>query len=91
MVLCGNKNLTKLPQKIFKNLLTNTLKYAIIKTLKERLIKMTVAELIRMLSQQNQDYVIYREHEDRELREACWGDFQELFWIWDKSEVEEDD
>lgn len=52
---------------------------------------MTVAELIRMLSQQNQDYVIYREYEDRGLREACWGDFQELFWILDRLEVEGED
>jgi hypothetical protein len=52
---------------------------------------MTVAELIERLSMQNQDYVIYREYEDRELREACWGDFQELFWILDKSEVEGED
>ena len=52
---------------------------------------MTVAELIRMLLTQNQDYVIYREYEYNELREACWGDFQELFWILDRSEVEGED
>ena len=52
---------------------------------------MTVAELIRMLLTQNQDYVIYREYEHNELREACWGDFQELFWILDRSEVEGED
>jgi hypothetical protein len=51
---------------------------------------MTVAELIERLSKQNQDYVIYRDYGNG-LEEASWGDFMELFWIWDKSEVEEGD
>ena len=49
---------------------------------------MTVAELIERLSKQNQDYVIYRDYGNG-LEEASWGDFMELFWIWDKLEVKE--
>lgn len=51
---------------------------------------MTVAEFIERLSKQNKDYVIYRDYGNG-LEEASWNDFMELFWIWDKSEVEEED
>ena len=51
---------------------------------------MTVAELIKRLSKQNPDYVVYRDY-GYGLEEISWGDFMEMFWIWDKSEVEEED
>ena len=51
---------------------------------------MTVAEFIERLSKQNQDYVIYRDY-GYGLKEISWDDFMNLFWIWDKSEVEEED
>lgn len=50
---------------------------------------MTVAELIEKLSKQNKDYVIYRDRGNG-LEEVSWDDFWEMVWIWDKSEVEED-
>ena len=51
---------------------------------------MTVAEFIERLSKQNPDYVFYRDY-GYGLKEIGWDDFMGLFWILDKSEVEEDD
>lgn len=60
-----------------------------ISTVKE-MKKMTVAELIERLSKQNPDYVVYRDYGNG-FEKVSWDDFWEMFWIWDKSEVEEDD
>lgn len=85
----GRNNLPQNLTKIFLKTLDKQTKVCYnIDTVKE-VIKMTVAELIDRLSKYNKDYVIYRDYGNG-LEEASWGDFMEEFWIWDKSEVEED-
>lgn len=51
---------------------------------------MTVAEFIERLSKQNKEYVICYNY-GRGLEEVSWNDFLNMFWILDKSEIEEDD
>lgn len=51
---------------------------------------MTVAEFIEKLSKQNKEHVICYDY-GRGLEEVSWYDFRNMFWILDKSEIEEDD
>lgn len=51
---------------------------------------MTVAEFIEKLSKQNKEYVICYDY-GRGLEEVSWNDFLNMFWIWDKAEIEEEE